>query len=280
MFEDVNPKGAIDMPDERDYQAEHILGKDDAPLPEKVKFLTRAHNQGRSVKCTAYSTYHVGQILNEIEHNTQVNSLPDAGWELQKKFGTYSKEGDYVQTALKSIVRNGLKTLEGFFPIDGYAKIEKKDIDYWLAKGFPIITSSFVTASNFKKAKHDGIWGGNDGPHRTGHAFALIGYEPFYKLALNSYGEDWGKFKNGTFLIREEDVSHLNTCYILYDRQDMKYLFKDLTSNSWAYDDVKWAKDNGLVKGYDDNTFRPDAPITRAEAISLLKKYDESRKRK
>ena len=38
----------------------------------------------------------------------------------------------------------------------------------------------------------------------------------------------------------------------------------------WARQAVDYAAHQGLVAGYPDNTFRPDSPITRAEAAVLL----------
>ncbi|HEX2945849.1 MAG TPA: N-acetylmuramoyl-L-alanine amidase [Clostridia bacterium] len=40
--------------------------------------------------------------------------------------------------------------------------------------------------------------------------------------------------------------------------------------NHWAFADIKRAVDNGYVKGYDDATFRPDAPVKRSEFITML----------
>lgn len=272
-YHDDVPTGALNVPDKRDYFAEHIVGIEDKPLPDNVLMYTIPNNQGNSVKCTTYSTYSAAAILNEIEHKKTLNDLPEKGWDLQTKLGTYTKQGDYVQTALKSIVKFGLHTEEGLYEIEGYAQVKPEDLKYWLSSGFPIVTSATVTKTNFKKAKYDGIWSGIDGDRVTGHAFALIGYEPHYFIALNSYGDTWGKFGNGTFKIKEEDVKHLDTSYILYDKQDAEKLFKDVTSASPCYEAIKWAKDNRIVKGYTDDTFRPAQPITRAEMVQVLYNY-------
>lgn len=40
--------------------------------------------------------------------------------------------------------------------------------------------------------------------------------------------------------------------------------------NCWAKEDIQYLVDNGLVNGYEDNTFRPDEKITRAEMAALL----------
>jgi hypothetical protein len=46
--------------------------------------------------------------------------------------------------------------------------------------------------------------------------------------------------------------------------------FKDVAPQDWCYGAVEAAKAAGLVRGYADGTFRPDAPITREELASMV----------
>ncbi len=46
--------------------------------------------------------------------------------------------------------------------------------------------------------------------------------------------------------------------------------FPDVLCDYWAYDYIQWAYDIGIINGYTDGTFHPDAPITRAEMIVML----------
>ena len=46
--------------------------------------------------------------------------------------------------------------------------------------------------------------------------------------------------------------------------------FKDVPMNHWAKDAIAKVKAEGWISGYNDGTFRPDAPITRAEAVSIV----------
>lgn len=48
--------------------------------------------------------------------------------------------------------------------------------------------------------------------------------------------------------------------------------FNDIQVGSPYFVQVNFLRENGIVKGYDDNTFRPDQAINRAEAAILLKK--------
>ncbi|ERT64630.1 S-layer homology domain-containing protein [Peptoniphilus sp. BV3AC2] len=46
--------------------------------------------------------------------------------------------------------------------------------------------------------------------------------------------------------------------------------FSDVPMNHWAKDAIAKVKAEGLISGYPDGTFKPDAPITRAEAVSIV----------
>ena len=46
--------------------------------------------------------------------------------------------------------------------------------------------------------------------------------------------------------------------------------FRDVNSLHWAFASVERAAELGLVTGYSDGTFRPDAPVTRAQFVLML----------
>ena len=53
--------------------------------------------------------------------------------------------------------------------------------------------------------------------------------------------------------------------------------FTDISSH-WADDAIKVMAGNSYIKGYEDNTYRPDGNITRAEFVSLLSRFLNMRK--
>lgn len=53
-------------------------------------------------------------------------------------------------------------------------------------------------------------------------------------------------------------------------RCEFRTTFKDMKETHWAFDDVSKSQQLGLLYGYPDNTFRPNIPITKAEAASIL----------
>lgn len=49
--------------------------------------------------------------------------------------------------------------------------------------------------------------------------------------------------------------------------------FEDVVRGSWYESAVNWGVANGVVTGYEDQTFRPDCTITREEFITMLVRY-------
>jgi hypothetical protein len=46
--------------------------------------------------------------------------------------------------------------------------------------------------------------------------------------------------------------------------------FPDVPSTSWSYEAINEASRMGIIKGYDDGSFNPNASVTRAEFASLV----------
>ena len=47
-------------------------------------------------------------------------------------------------------------------------------------------------------------------------------------------------------------------------------VFADVDPDSTHADGIHWAAGQGLVEGFDDGTFRPDAPVTRGQLATIL----------
>ena len=66
-----------------------------------------------------------------------------------------------------------------------------------------------------------------------------------------------------------------NEAWCLVDKVQ-EIFFKSLKDvvNHWAKQSIDKAVNKGVLKGYEDGTFRPDEPITRAEACAVVAKAD------
>lgn len=263
-------KGAVDLPSDKDYLAEHILGAEAVNIPDYVNLnIVPSHNQGRTFHCTSYGLTHVVEILNTLEHHMQIALDPEEQWRHQKhppdgvQFQPPAIEdvGDSLQHALRIFMHFGLENSGNdvnvpVFKADGYAAIRKTLEDYrrWLSLGYPVYSG----------------W--------LGHCFAIVGYDDKRKqlICKNSYGATWGGKADGTFEIDYFDIPRLFTGYIIYDKKDYMQIFKDVTDKSPMAEAITYCRDNKLMNGYGEGAdptqklFMPDKPITRAELAQVL----------
>ena len=82
-----------------------------------------------------------------------------------------------------------------------------------------------------------------------------------------------GGFPDGTFrpaanISRAEFVAIINKINGFTEQMDSE--FKDLSSEHWAYADIKAATKAGYAGGFPDGTFRPNLPVTREQAAAIL----------
>ena len=48
---------------------------------------------------------------------------------------------------------------------------------------------------------------------------------------------------------------------------------KDEVAGHWAKGSIEWAKEKGLIKNYPDGSFKPNNPLTRAEACAMFERF-------
>ena len=53
-----------------------------------------------------------------------------------------------------------------------------------------------------------------------------------------------------------------------------KSSFNDVSKNEWYSDYIGYLSKYGIIKGYSDNTFRPDDNVTRAEFVAMTVRFD------
>lgn len=108
----------------------------------------------------------------------------------------------------------------------------------------------------------------------TENAFSDVGEDAWYSEAaatlakagiLKGYPD--GAFRPNAFITRAEFATV--AARFLSDRKAEPSSFSDVAGH-WAEEYIHLAAAVGWVKGYPDGTFRPDALITRAEAITLV----------
>jgi len=259
MFEE-QAKGAIDLPDNRDFLAEHLFGDPQIEIPSSIDLsVVPSHKQGTTWHCTAYALTHAVEILNTLECDMQATCDPEEQWANQKydkgNPDYMEKEGDSLQHALQVLLQKGLTNKTPAIPIttfkiDSYARIDKTVDSFrkYLTLKFPIYTGSGQ------------------------HCYLITGFSDSKKLfyAKNS-------LKTDPLEISYNDIAKLFTPYIIYDKKDLIMIFKDVSENSAYAEAIKFCLEKGYMKGYGDpkiaanqRTFLPDKPLTRAEMAQIL----------
>lgn len=99
----------------------------------------------------------------------------------------------------------------------------------------------------------------------------------FYDVVLYAYdnglmtGTSADAFAPNTATTRGMIVSMLARLEGVTSAEDAG--FADVAANDWYATAVNWAASVGVVNGYEDDTFRPNAPITREQMAAILYNY-------
>lgn len=83
---------------------------------------------------------------------------------------------------------------------------------------------------------------------------------------INGYGDK--TFKPDNNITRAEFIKVVNSVFGLKEKGTEN--FTDVSSGQWYYNDVCIAVKAGYINGYEDKTFRPNQPISREEAASIV----------
>lgn len=81
-------------------------------------------------------------------------------------------------------------------------------------------------------------------------------------------------YEDGTFrpmdTITRGEISAVIARAQRYDLISYNDIFTDVTENDWAKDYIETLADKNIVSGYEDGTFGPYSPLTRAEAVAII----------
>lgn len=110
------------------------------------------------------------------------------------------------------------------------------------------------------------------------HCELIVGWDEDNFILQNSYGEEWGN--KGFHKVPLTTKTLDDTFLVLADKVELP--FSDV-SGHWAEKYIRNVYFAGIMEGYPDGTFKPDAPITRAELAKVInevmKRNDEINKK-
>lgn len=107
------------------------------------------------------------------------------------------------------------------------------------------------------------------------NTFSDVANDAWYKDAINKTaslgyinGYEDGTFRPENKITRAEFAAILTRIKGVDSTGELP--FDDVNTSHWGYNSIYSAYSAGYIAGYDDNTFRPDMPITRAEAVKMI----------
>ena len=90
------------------------------------------------------------------------------------------------------------------------------------------------------------------------------------------FGYDDGNFGPEDNMTREEVTAMFARLLKDYprDRRSYQMPYSDVSKKNWSYEAIGFMTEKGMVKGYQDGSFRPKAPVTRAEFAAMASRFD------
>jgi len=191
------------------------------------------------------------EVTIEIRHeNKSIDKVLDqeeleAGnhtveWDGKTKSGTTAEEGIYEY---KIIAKNsdGTDTEKGYFSV---LKSSSSGSNSSKCAGFPDVSSSYKYCEAITWTKEEGIFTGY--PDNSFKPYQPIRRSEILKVVLEAFGINLIKTNGGNIG------------------------FKDVKGYEWFMNYLSTSMSLGIIKGYDDNTFKPDEFVTRAQAFKIM----------
>lgn len=260
--------GALDLPDKRDYTPVKMFGSS-ANYPKPIRAKGKPVHLGAGIyalnqkgnTCTSQALtagmqimFTLGQDFGKTNDNYigVTDRKPLDLWATQKiKYdgteGTANDAyGDYLQNALKTALKVGVPMLVGskilIVRLKSYARIQTDKVEYWTRRGHPVFTGSkwIVGKLGSKSRSYDAngfLFERENGKDTGGHAYLLVKSENESITMINSHGERWGVFKDGTALLSPQKQKELMSKYI-FDL-DWDFINRQMTDDNYRQEILK-----------------------------------------
>lgn len=99
----------------------------------------------------------------------------------------------------------------------------------------------------------------------------------YYEAVQYVYANGLMNGVDDTLFAPNNNLSRAMMAAVLYNIEGggavSESVFNDVSDGAWYADAVNWAAANDIVGGYEDGSFRPNAPITREQMASIFYRY-------
>lgn len=116
----------------------------------------------------------------------------------------------------------------------------------------------------------------------TTRTWADVDLDQSHLILHNSWGPTWGVNGRAKLSLRDFDRLLNEQGDAVFPRRNPQIL--NVIGDTLIYNDIansphkaaiEWAAANGIVTGFPDGSFRPNEPITRAQMVTMLKRYHD-----
>ncbi len=180
--------------------------------------------------------------------------------------GTHYYRTDYSQTTayncIVSIASRASFSRGQYSPLDLYLRLSKDMGNS--GRSIPDHSEGFGNGASSVSEKNKS--GFTDVPEQAYYCDA-IRWAAENKI---TEGTDATHFSPDTFCTRAQAVTFLWRAAVSPTPGTVQMPFTDVSANSYCYDAVLWAVENGITEGTSATTFSPDACCTRAQTVTFL----------
>lgn len=285
--------------DERDYKFNDLINCGAVYPIEYISPLPSYRlNQGNTNMCAAFaiSTARYMYELND-SRNTELFSFSYIY--ANRATTDYKGEGLVIRQALNNLIKSGVCYLKSFDDMGDYQSVHRKYTtrmftlneeaypyrvsSYYLLNNDNEIKQAVITTGsavvsynvwdNWYNVKSDGKIPNVYGKYYGGHAVLIVGWTANNEwIILNSWGDNWGD--NGLGYISMSQTKNEVWCIVDNVQEIFFQSLKDIQKH-WAYSSIDKAVRKGIIKGYEDETFKPDNNLTRAEVCAIIAKLNK-----
>lgn len=95
--------------------------------------------------------------------------------------------------------------------------------------------------------------------------------KPCPNLLKNNNWIEWAKFISDIRIQLEGGFNSMNENRVKeIFREELEKAYMDEKQYEWSKKAISYVKEKGIMKGYEDGTFKPNKPVTRAEMAQIL----------
>jgi hypothetical protein len=253
----------------------------DAPNSFWTKQIQYNQNEVHYFSCTIFAA--VGAVSDLTGYRFTKTQLTKMVQEA-RQFG-FSEDGWYVNAAV-DFVRNWWKQNQSPNFTSYLIEMDSSNLLNVLAKGYSVVTGFRHTPLYQSDIDTDGVLDTTNLGEFTGGGHAIrMAKDNQDPTVIRAVVDNYINVNpHNIYRIKATDLKTLVQKGVFFSdgyifANTVPTMFKDIPDTQqtdWYRSAAEWAAKRGLMGGFNDGTFRPNEPITRAQMAIILKKmYDE-----